>query len=184
MPKKAEPELVPYLGKFLIERAFQVTIDDPSLPCEVDLVVEVTDGIPEVVQLVATARQDGPPITGHMIRAIPVHTLLADAVANQARESERKRARPLQDGRFGGPLSTPTQSRQHLTDEFLQEVADVYRSSEALGKPVETVADYFSEARPNGKVPRATAARWVLECRRRGYLEESKRSQTIAARKK
>lgn len=173
MPK----DLVPYLGRLVIDREFEVTVKDPDLPYDVALRVRVDGGVPQVVELVCSQRKGGLPVDGRGLRNIPVGELLADAVRDRARDSQNHRQKPLAEGeRFKGPLSTPTQTRAHITDELLKEVADVYRSAVALGRPVETVAEYFSEARPNGTVPRNTARRWVVEARRRGFLEPSKRS--------
>jgi hypothetical protein len=160
-------DLVPYLGNRLLPRQFEATVKDPELPYDVRLRVRVEDGVPRIVELVCTARRNGEGIDGRGLRTIPVTALLADAVAERERESGRKRDRPLTE--------QTTSARQPMTDELLEQVADVYRSAEPLGKPVEAVTEFFST--PQRRVPRNTVRRWVMEARKRGYLEESKRSQ-------
>lgn len=58
----------------------------------------------------------------------------------------------------------PRKRRHRITDEFLQEVANVYQMAENMGTPpTREVANHF-------KVPHSTAARWVGSARKKKKL--------------
>lgn len=178
-PATVPQDLVPYLGNRLLPRSFEATVKDPDLPYDLTLRVRVEDGVPRIVELVCADRKNGEGIDGRGLRALPMTQLLAEACAERERVSDRKRDRPVTEG--------STYQRQPMTDELLEQVAQVYRSAEPLGRPVEAVAEYFStETR---WVPRNTVRRWVMEARKRGFLEpsqqgESRRANAVKATKK
>lgn len=59
--------------------------------------------------------------------------------------------------------------RSRITDEFLQEVANVYRDAENMGEPpTRAVANYYS-------APHSTAAKWVSAARRKDMLPAAAR---------
>lgn len=61
--------------------------------------------------------------------------------------------------------NSPVRTRQRMTDSFLAEVANVYRTALEGGEhPTRAVATYFDK-------PYSTAGRWVGEARRRNILE-------------
>lgn len=70
----------------------------------------------------------------------------------------------------------PKRKRVKLTDEFLQEVARVYRVAEnSEMPPTREVATHF-------KAPHSTAAKWVAATRRRKFLPPAESASNEAAR--
>lgn len=74
----------------------------------------------------------------------------------------------------GGP--SPKRKRVKLTDEFLEEVAQIYRYAEHDDvPPTREVANHF-------KAPHSTAAKWVSAARRRKLLPPAEAATNEAAR--
>ncbi|QYA94043.1 hypothetical protein KZO11_10135 [Streptomyces anulatus] len=70
----------------------------------------------------------------------------------------------------------PKRKRVKLTDEFLQEVARIYRVAENTElPPTREVATHF-------KAPHSTAAKWVATARRRDFLPPAESASNEAAR--
>lgn len=73
-----------------------------------------------------------------------------DYLVNEVREAAKRRH--------------PSRVRQSMTDEFLSEVADVYRRAWQTTKtPTTAVAEHYGK-------PYSTAGRWIGEARKRGLL--------------
>lgn len=71
---------------------------------------------------------------------------------------------------------SPKRKRVKLTDDFLLEVADVYRVAENMDvPPTREVANHF-------KAPHSTAAKWVSSARRRKFLPPAEAATNDAAR--
>ncbi|MFE7947373.1 hypothetical protein [Streptomyces sp. NPDC057426] len=71
---------------------------------------------------------------------------------------------------------SPKRKRVKMTDEFLQEVATVYRVAENMDMPpTRDVANHF-------KAPHSTAAKWVAAARRKKFLPPAEAAGNEAAR--
>ncbi|MGV4890377.1 hypothetical protein ACSR0Z_27935 [Streptomyces viridosporus] len=71
---------------------------------------------------------------------------------------------------------SPKRKRVKLTDEFLREVAEVYRYAENMDlPPTRDVANHF-------KAPHSTAAKWVAAARRKKFLPPAEAATNEAAR--
>lgn len=71
---------------------------------------------------------------------------------------------------------SPRKRRTRITDEFLQEVANVYRVAENSGMPpTREVANHY-------KAPHSTAAKWVAAARRKNLLPPASDAANEAAR--
>lgn len=71
---------------------------------------------------------------------------------------------------------SPRKKRTRITDEFLKEVANVYRMAENSDMPpTREVANHY-------KAPHSTAAKWVASARRKGLLPPASDASNEAAR--
>jgi hypothetical protein len=71
---------------------------------------------------------------------------------------------------------SPKRKRVKMTDEFLREVAQVYRYAENMDlPPTRDVANHF-------KAPHSTAAKWVAAARRKKFLPPAESAANEAAR--
>jgi hypothetical protein len=72
------------------------------------------------------------------------------------------------------PFDTVRRRKHHLDDEHYKTVAAIYRAALVDPKrrktPTKAVQEHFTVAKP-------TAARWVMECRRRGLLDPTTRGR-------
>jgi hypothetical protein len=104
---------------------------------------------------VCSRRKNGAEVTGELIRSLPVGRMLLRSAlkANTLQASPHADAAKIR--------------KQGPTDESLRVVARVYRLALAVrNDPTAAVASGL-------KLPRPTAARWVKEARRRGFLGPS-----------
>lgn len=71
---------------------------------------------------------------------------------------------------------SPKRKRVKMTDEFLQQVAEIYRMAETMDMPpTRDVANHF-------KAPHSTAAKWVAAARRKKFLPPAEAATNEAAR--
>jgi hypothetical protein len=139
--------------------SFSAEVDDPQQPYALDLRVRTIPGRrPEVVELRMELRNPKRPggITTEGLRSVQIAKALQMAISRAvkpmtAEAGEPALARPLR----GVPV----------TEHFLEQVADVYRSAVASGSPapVAEVSRQLGGSRP-------TAGRWVVQARKAGIL--------------
>ncbi len=152
-----------------------------AFPAEVTVTAEDCQGYDVVIVVVPAAgrlvarsvevrqRDDGPPVTGEAIRAVPVaglvrqasgHVLSVDSTHPDGQAHQLSRRTIDKAGverlRQAGP-----------TDETLDWVAYIYRLALMLGTPPTGTVERDLE------LPRSTAGRWVAMARERGFLGQS-----------
>jgi hypothetical protein len=149
----------------------------------VELEVAIDDhGVPRCRRLEIRA-EDGP-VSGDLIRRIPLARVMRKAVTAAARKLEPPgedeaveawvRELPASERlEFYEQYSKRGRSPQRgspITDENLRQVADLYRAALERGDPpTQTVADAMYVAR--------STARWVAKARERGFLGASMRGR-------
>jgi len=135
---------------------------------DVDVRVGVVEGRLAATHVEARQRDDGPPVTGEVLREVPVARLV-----NYAKHTVKVR-RPHEGGGYeSGPAWPSVEegeyvARHGLDDETMRIVARAYRVAYLIGQPpTKTVERLFD-------LPRSTAGRWVAAAREHGYLSASR----------
>jgi hypothetical protein len=133
-----------------------VAASGPDLPCDVELRAELERGTYVVTELRCTRRQGGPEVTGEVIRTVPVARIL--------------HAGALKANKLFGPHADPAALKaQGPTEESLRVVAQVYRMAHLVrDNPTQAVSSALG-------LPHSTAARWVVQARRAGFLGPAER---------
>jgi hypothetical protein len=122
-----------------------------DLPCDVELSAEVENGTYVVSEVRCSRRRRGPEVTGEAIRAVPIKRILTSGALDANR------------GLHPGPDAAEIRD-QGPTEESLHVVAYVYRMAHLVREPpTRTVASAIG-------LPYSTAARWVQQARRAGFL--------------
>jgi hypothetical protein len=173
---------VPWRPDYALPRQWHSTLDGEGLPYIVELDFAADEAGPSCQALRLVAREAGEPVSARRLREVPVAECIQVAISSAAMRFER-RAGELRVA-IGGtdPADTMELARKvrprsaTTSDEHLREVADVYLK--APEKPTRAVEDAF------GPISHSTAARWVGEARRRGFIPPIKRGRTSARRKK
>lgn len=166
------------LGGYSMAKRFVVEADDPKWPYRATLTGITTPSAGPQWDTVVLQRRDGEQVSSLSMRALPLPRLLRIAVELGATELFA-----TEDGRRGGmalgrdpkrvkrarsALYEP-RSRRSLNDEFLRDVAAVYRKASTdrskHGVPAPTVA-----VTNWGHTTRPTASRWIRAARDRGLL--------------
>jgi hypothetical protein len=134
--------------------------------------VAVFEGQPRCIELRCVANESGP-ITPAAVHSFPLGRMVEEATLMSARPVDELPRRkitwqnPEEARREQAAAAAHFHSQEHgrtvLTDERLQEIAEVYRQNVATGKPSKAVAERFNY-KP------ASARRVVGEARRRGFL--------------
>lgn len=175
-------------GTFAVPSRFTAWVDDETQPYLIGLDIRVTMAGAEVLMTQLQWRDWNSPggVTTKGLRAVKLGTAVQHALKAARFQREEIEQGPLA-GHFrlsgdppgvahGGPgiradgrpfKGGPGRGRV-MSNEHLEEVADVYRDALSGGKPVEAVREHFS-------TNRSTASRWVGEARKRDILEESTR---------
>lgn len=153
-----------------------VDVSDESRPFDVTFVLDVDEHDAIVVDsLTVSRRVGGRPVTASAVRYLPLAEWQAAAVSAASSCTDRVVVRPatveahasVVEGDPYGPwrVSPGTAKAVRMTDAVLDSVAQAYRCAAERGDdPTNTVSDVFRK-------PRSTAGRWVMEARRRGFLE-------------
>jgi hypothetical protein len=143
-------------------------------PFEWALTFAVVDGRPRCLEVRCLSRPGGPPITPEALHRFPLGQKLEEAVLMASRpvdEVPRRAARwkNIEEVRAqradvaAHHRRSGNGRRKKITDEFLAEVAQVYRQNVATGKPAQAVAEYCHYT--------STSARRVIaQARQRGFL--------------
>jgi|GEM_PF-5751099 len=167
--------------------SFVVTIVEPDIPYAVTVSMAYTPGrSPKCMALTVAPRgiqhapvisggphdrevfQEHEPITAEALRRVPVARVIQKAVRAAVHDTDGPAgeiayfADPADLAVTDGPR---TKRGKQLDDTHYRQVADVYRKALAAGTaPTKSVAAW-------GSVSHSSAARWVMEARRRGHLE-------------
>jgi hypothetical protein len=174
---KGEPwPFVPWRRDYGLPRSWRATLEAEHLPyiVELDFTAEENDG-PSCRAIRLASREGGEPISARRVRDVPIAECIQIAVGHAGIPIERT----ADEIRFKmGPRSAEhlTESLAHArprsantSDEHLREVARIYLG--ATGKPTRAVEEEF------GPISHSTAARWVGEARRRGFLPPATNSR-------
>jgi hypothetical protein len=190
-------------GYLLPERFYAIVVpDDPDLPlCNLGLVVE--RGRPVCVDLRCERREGSPPITGEVLRQLPVATYTREATRHVA-----KRLVPDPEGNGWrtvsalGPEATPVEWRdddvpvygrdsepvppeQRFDTQYDRWAAAPRRRGPIRDDELRDVASVYRAAHADHRPPtqavsarfgvsRSTAGRWIAEARRRGLLGDAR----------
>jgi hypothetical protein len=157
---------------FALPRRWRSTLDAEHLSYGVELEFATRNGTPECWALRLVARDDGEAISASRVRAIRIEECIRVAITAAAMRVERRG-----DEIVFTPGSRDLTERVELasrpgSDEHLREVAKVYE--QASEKPTLAVEQAF------GPIAHSTAARWVVEARRRGFLPPTTRGRRSA----
>ncbi len=135
---------------------FAVLFSGEDLPCDVDLVGEIQDGLAVCSSLLLKRKEGGDAISAETLRAISVPRLvsLASVFATSIDQEDLdlgKRTFEKQDR-----IAASLRRRKHrITTELLTEVAEIYLKAEASGEwPVQAIHQQKN-------VSVSTAATWV-----------------------
>lgn len=154
-------------GRYLFPRRVQATVGVPPDQL-VHIDVAIVDGLPACVAL--TKHRDGPPLSGEVLRRLPVGRIVREIATRVAQEADGQpdRLRTRSEARHIGKSMYRPQRGHRLTDAHLQAVASVYSDAYHQGqRPTKAVAEHFT-------VARSTAGRWVVEARKRGFLSATR----------
>jgi len=187
-----DAELVPFGGRFQAPVRFSARVTDERYPVRVT--IDIEDGQPVLHAL--ERLPDGPPLTGALLRSIPVDRLvrevawttvfepqLMDRAEAQLLSHPDEAAAPPGEplpvlrpalGRAGGlqELQKLPKGRHRprsgvaVPDSTLEQVAAIYR--QALAQGIGPTKAVQAQFKP--RISRSTAGRWVGEARKRGFL--------------
>jgi hypothetical protein len=187
----------------LPERFYAVVVpDDPDLPvCNLGFVVE--RGRPVCVDLRCERREGGPPISGEVLRQLPIATYAREATRHVAKrlvpdpegngwrtvsalapESQPIEFRDDETPVFGA-ASAPVPAEQRFDTQYSQWAAAPRRRGPLRDDDLREIAAVYRAALAAGEPPtrtvaarfgvaRSTAGRWVAEARRRGVLGKAR----------
>ena len=142
------------LGEPAFWQRIRVKASGRDLPCDAELVAEVENGTYVVSEVRCSRRRGGPEISGETIRAVPVTRILRAGALDANR------------GLHPGPDAAEIRD-QGPTEDSLHVVAYVYRMAHLVREPpTKAVASAIG-------LPYSTAARWVQEARRAGFLRRA-----------
>jgi hypothetical protein len=154
-----------HLGRYSLPALFEALVFKPDLPrCQLRIGIKSTGPACLRLTLVGSVPD---PLTGARIR-IPLDSLVRE-IATQIASAPAPGPSDTWEGFVQGfeaelaNLARPERGKR-ISDEFLRQVADVYRY--ALGRglaPTAAVGEAFNYSR-------STAGRWIVEARRRGLL--------------
>jgi hypothetical protein len=166
----ADSDLVEVAG-YEVPREFYALLDIPKDAPRTALHVRIEGGEP-VVQAVTVIRRPGElPLSASSYRKVNLRRLVEIAAARATLRAPGlvRTEQVAQD--IAATRPTPRRGSR-ISDEFLEEVAAVYRKAVLDGSrsPTWAVGEHFHTARSN-------AGRWVMEARRRGLLGEAKPGQ-------
>jgi hypothetical protein len=171
-------------GSYAVPSRFTAIIDDPDQPYAVALDIRVGVGGAEILTCQLSWRDWKQPggVTPKGLREVRLGEALVQALDAARFEREEIAGGPLAghfrlpgddaSTAYGGPGirmdGTPNRGApgrgRVMTNDHLENVAQVYRAAEASGAPVEAVRRQFF-------TNRATASRWIAQARDRGILE-------------
>lgn len=161
---------------YAIQERFTASIEADWLPYRVELDLAVNERDVSCAGLRLEAPEGGE-ITARPLRDVPLGECIRLATMAAMRPvAERPGELVIQ---LGGPSTGFDASdaatlaargpQRRVTDSTLREVADIYQRAER--NPTQAVQHEHTE----GPISHSTAARWVMEARKRGYLPPAQR---------
>ena len=141
------------------------------LPCRAEILDEreIAVAIAEIevengnIMCTAIRALPGQQLTGKLLRQVPISRLVREAAANGVVHLRKGFAVRFVTGPFG--VERPDlQEPRKVDDDFLGEVASVYREAVAIG-----ITPALAIKRRFGTTP-GNARRWVMQARKRGLL--------------
>ena len=155
--------------RFVVPQKF--TVSGARADIGVVMTVETdTSGVSRCIALELRELEGGEPVTGGVLRKIPVQEMMREALALVAGEVQSQgggvTSAGFGSGRAAGFDENVRRPRRGaaVTDDQLRQVADLYRAALDRGDPpTQTIADEMHAAR-------STAARWVAKARAAGFL--------------
>lgn len=182
----AVPETVSYVdlsNGLQVPERLKAEVTDIGIPAVIEIEVAVRDGVVVCDRIALRSVEGGPPITREMLRDVPIASLATALMANRSLISDFShsawgdidKTRVFAVHGDSAPdevqdwvrTQTAPRRRHRITDEFLREVAAVYRRNIDGGAPTQAVAKEKS-------VSHSTAARYVAQARQRGLLGQTK----------
>ncbi len=161
--EKADVEI----GDRLVPREIFVYVRGGTEQPDLEMKIEVREGIPQCVELVLRARPDGgPEVRDKDLAVIRVNDWLERIVAVcSLKRSGSGWAKPVDDRTALADITRVRSRRPRISRERLQKVAEVYRQHFDK-RPTEAVARAFD-------VSHRTAARYVQQARAAGHLPKT-----------
>jgi hypothetical protein len=117
----------------------------------------------------AKAMQPAPPITGNLLRRLPLQKWVREYAATMAKEYRRIKSAPL-GGTIDSLSRTAESSPRKSSAAFYADVAKVYRGALESGAPTKAVAEHYKKSR-------TVAATWVYRARQLGLLGRTNRGE-------
>jgi hypothetical protein len=163
---------VPWRTDYWLPRHWRTTLDGEHLPYRVELEFATRNGTPECRAVRLVARDDGEAIMASRVRNIRLDECTRVAVTAAAMRVEHRGDEIVFTPGDRDLTERVEQASRPGSDDHLREVARVY--NQASEKPTQAVE------RALGPVAHSTAARWVVEARRRGFLPPTTRGRRSA----
>lgn len=187
---RGDAPLVPFLDQYALPERFTATITppEPELPiCHLTIAIE--NGRPVCEELDLQRKPGGHPLSGSLLRLIPMARYLNLAVDHVGRSRRRGEgpltvtadgetfplsSEPAGEGHVAFRITGMTRTKQYkaasraprgqVSDEMLRQVAEAYRTAVARNEPPTkaVMAQWYAS--------RSTASRWVKRARQEGLL--------------
>jgi hypothetical protein len=173
----SDSRFVPWRDGYMLPDPFSAKFDGDWLPGTVELELAVGDGDVHCTTIAVHARQ-GEPLTARGLRDIPLGAFIrmATAITLVPRETTA-------DGRTIINMTPPKYAplevsaprpQRRLSDECLREVATIYKAALATKEPPTRAVE---QRHSQGPISYKTAARWVEETRKAGFLPAVEKRQ-------
>lgn len=155
-------------GKLALEYPCSVDLLDASGKAIAVLYIGVVSGRAACVSISALEGQE---LTGQVLRQAPISSLVREAARGSLVHLREGFAVRFAEGNSALPSLNEipsTYQRRVLNDEFLVQVAEIYRNAVAMG--VSTQHEIQAQL---GPISDAAARRWVMMARRAGFLGDA-----------
>jgi hypothetical protein len=159
---------------------FTTVIEGDWLPYRVELDLAATPGDVTCLAVRLEAREDGDPVTARGVRDVPLGECIRLATASSRRVVREEDGQLVIE--LAGPLGEMeefdlgSRPQRRVDKARLREAADIY--VDAKENPTKAVRERHSQ----GPISYSTAARWVMEARRLGFLPPAKRGRASATK--
>lgn len=143
--------------------------DVEDLPVDVHAELRLDGARYVVAELAVRQREGGPPITGELIRTIPVQTLVRGGIADVATMGTRA----FRTSVALGPEEHARLAGDGPTDETLRWVARIYVQAQLAGEPpTKAVKDTL-------RIPLSTAGYWIRRTKDKGFMDPVKQAPAM-----
>lgn len=160
------------VGNRLIPQEIRVTVrGGPSQP-DMEMKIEVREGMPECVEFTLRARPDGPEIRDKDLGVVRVAYWLEQIVAMCSMKQSETGLVTMGSQTALSDITRIRTKRPQISREHLKNVSEVYRQHFDT-RPTEAVSRTFG-------VSHRTAARYVQKARAAGYLPDTDRGKKKA----